>query len=46
MLLTSILGMTFMLSSLGTGVTSRRFLPSAAGAGARRALFYPQLTFI
>jgi O-antigen/teichoic acid export membrane protein len=44
-LLTSILGIAFGLSSLGTGVTAKRFLPSAADMTARRELFYPQLSF-
>jgi O-antigen/teichoic acid export membrane protein len=44
-LLTSVLGMAFMLSSLGTGVTARRYLPSTEDVDARRRLFYPPLTF-
>lgn len=44
-LLTSIFGIAFGLSSLGTGVTARRFLPSAGDMTERRKLFYPQLSF-
>ena len=40
----SVLGIAVGLSSVGIGVTARRFLPSAGAIG-RRELFYPQFYF-
>lgn len=44
-LLISLLGLAFGLSPLGAGFKFKRFLPSTSGAGAVRALFYPQFWF-
>ena len=44
-LLSSILGIVFGISSFGAGLRARRFLPSTAGMVARRELFYPQFLF-
>ena len=44
-LLTSILGIAFGLSSFGAGFRANRFLPSAATMSVRRSLFYPQFFF-
>jgi O-antigen/teichoic acid export membrane protein len=44
-LLTSILGIVFGLSSFGAGFRANRFMPSAADITARRNLFYPQFFF-
>ena len=44
-LLSSILGIVFGLSSFGAGFRAKRFMPSAVGMQARRKLFYPQFLF-
>lgn len=44
-LLTSILGIAFAVSSLGAGFKARRFMPSAKRMTERRDLFYPQFYF-
>lgn len=44
-LMTSILGIVFGLSSLGTGFRAMRFMPSAKTVEDRGRLFYPQLYF-
>lgn len=44
-LLTSILGIAFGLSSFGAGFRARRFMPSAKHMMERRDLFYPQFYF-
>jgi len=44
-LLASILGIVFGISSFGAGFRARRFLPSTSGMKARRELFYPQFLF-
>lgn len=44
-LLTSILGIAFGISSLGAGFRANRFLPSASSMSIRRDLFYPQFIF-
>lgn len=42
-LLVSMMGIVFGLSSLGVGITAKRYLPSAEDAKARANLFLPQL---
>lgn len=44
-LLTSLVGIVFGLSSLGVGYRAKRFLPSAKGSQERSQLFYPQFFF-
>ena len=44
-LLSSILGIAFGLSSFGAGFRARRFLPSSGNMAVRRDLFYPQFFF-
>ena len=44
-LLSSVFGIVFGISSFGAGFKVRRFLPSAVGTQARRDLFYPQFLF-
>ena len=44
-LLSSVLGIVFGISSFGAGFRARRFLPSTAEMAARRELFYPQFLF-
>lgn len=44
-LLTSVLGIAFGLSSFGAGFRARRFMPSAKHMMERRDLFYPQFYF-
>lgn len=44
-LLSSILGIVFGISSFGAGFRARRFMPSAKDMVARRDLFYPQFLF-
>lgn len=44
-LLTSILGIAFGLSSIGVGFRARRFMPSTNGMTERGDLFYPQFYF-
>ena len=44
-LLSSILGIVFGLSSLGAGFRAKRFLPAAKKMDDRRQLFYPQFIF-
>ena len=44
-LLTSILGIAFGLSSLGAGFRAQRFMPSAKSMTERGELFYPQFYF-
>jgi O-antigen/teichoic acid export membrane protein len=44
-LLTSILGIAFGISSFGAGFRAKRFLPSAATMIARAELYYPQFYF-
>jgi len=44
-LLSSILGIVFGISSFGAGFKAKRFMPSAVGMTARRSLFYPQFLF-
>lgn len=44
-LLSSILGIIFGISSFGAGFRAKRFMPSAVGVQARRDLFYPQFFF-
>jgi O-antigen/teichoic acid export membrane protein len=44
-LLTSILGIAFALSSFGAGFRARRFMPSAKAMTERGELFYPQFYF-
>ncbi len=44
-LLSSVLGIVFGLSSFGAGFRAKRFLPSTAEMAARRKLFYPQFLF-
>ena len=44
-LLFSVFGIVFGISSFGAGFRARRFLPSTSGMQARRELFYPQFFF-
>lgn len=44
-LLSSVLGIIFGISSFGAGFRARRFLPSTGGMTARRDLFYQQFFF-
>lgn len=44
-LLTATIGIAFGISSLGVGITAKRFLPSAKSMVERRRLFYPQFLF-
>jgi O-antigen/teichoic acid export membrane protein len=44
-LLSSVLGIVFGISSFGAGFRTRRFLPATKGMQARRELFYPQFLF-
>jgi len=44
-LLSSILGIAFGLSSFGAGFRAKRFMPSAQDMTTRRDLFYPQFFF-
>lgn len=44
-LVMSLLGVVFGLSSLGVGFRAKRFMPSAKVGSARRDLFYPQFFF-
>ena len=44
-LLSSIFGIAFGLSSFGAGFRAKRFMPSAGNMRARRELFYPQFFF-
>ncbi len=44
-LLSSILGIVFGISSFGAGFKAKRFMPSAVDMTARRSLFYPQFFF-
>ena len=44
-LLSSILGIVFGISSFGAGFKAKRFMPSAVDMIARRSLFYPQFFF-
>jgi len=44
-LLSSVLGIAFGISSFGAGFRARRFLPSTAEMATRRELFYPQFLF-
>jgi len=44
-LLSSLFGIIFGISSFGTGFKAKRFMPSASGMQARRELFYPQFLF-
>jgi O-antigen/teichoic acid export membrane protein len=44
-LLSSILGIVFGISSFGAGFRARRYLPSTDGKQARQELFYPQFLF-
>jgi O-antigen/teichoic acid export membrane protein len=42
-LVVSMMGIVFGLSSLGVGISAKRYLPSTGDAKARSALFFPQL---
>ena len=44
-LLSSVLGIAFGISSFGAGFRAKRFLPSTNGMQSRRELFYPQFFF-
>ena len=44
-LLASLLSIVFSLSSLGVGISAKRYLPSSDGMDSRRKLFYPQFIF-
>ncbi len=44
-LLSSVFGIVFGISSFGAGFRARRFLPSTVEMEARRKLFYPQFLF-
>jgi len=44
-LLSSVLGIVFGISSFGAGFRAKRFMPSAGNIQARRELFYPQFFF-
>jgi len=44
-LLSSVLGVVFGLSSMGAGFRAKRFMPAAEGMTARREIFYPQFYF-
>ena len=44
-LVSSVFGIVFGISSFGAGFKARRFLPSAVGMQARREFFYPQFFF-
>ena len=44
-LLSSLLGIVFGISSFGAGFRAKRFMPSAGNMQARRDLFYPQFFF-
>lgn len=44
-LILSVLGIVFGISSFGAGFRAKRFMPSAVGMQARRELFYPQFFF-
>ncbi len=44
-LLSSVFGIVFGISSFGAGFRAKRFMPSASGIQARRELFYPQFLF-
>lgn len=44
-LLSSVLGIVFGISSFGAGFKAKRFMPSAMDMTARQSLFYPQFLF-